>query len=160
MYLVAVYHHFAFEDATVLQPTGRLAKTQRRPDCTAYRQNRLADINWGRETALPVKVYSIHGAVLAALGEDLDAVCSLGEIDVDLGILAVQFLLAAHKAGAHFEEVLEAPGFEKGLPPDFHAKLGLKQTNDAILCQGGGDPTIALLRLEKRRCREEIILDQ
>jgi hypothetical protein len=59
--------------------------------------------------------HAVPCAVLAALGENLDAVVAFAEVDVDLAILSVHFLLTADPALDHGQAMLDAPPLEPWL---------------------------------------------
>lgn len=110
---------------------------------------------------LPMKCPSILRAILPTLGKDLYAVVPLTQIDMNLAVFAIDFLLNAHSAMAHVKTVLDTASFEPCLPAHFDSKLGLNRVqNLASIGSTGGiwqEPSFCGLR--SLDCHSEIILD-
>ena len=68
----------------------------------------------------------VFGAILSAFGEDLNTVVALGQVDMDLAILAIVFLLAAHPIVAHLDALLDASAFDPWLTANFDTQLGFQ----------------------------------
>lgn len=68
---------------------------------------------------LPMKRLSILGAVFATFGEDLDAILSLAQIDVNLTKLPINLVLHAHSSMTHVKAILDTAPFYPGLSSNF-----------------------------------------
>ena len=74
---------------------------------------------------LPNQATSIFSAVLATLGENLNHVPGLAQIDMNLTIFAIHLGLNTHRPVPHVDTMLDTTAFKPLLPPNFDTQLRL-----------------------------------
>lgn len=103
-----------------------------------------------------MKPSPVLGTVFAALGEYLDALSPLAEVNVDLAILPVNLLLDAHAPAAHVEAVLDAPALAPERPPDLCTQHGLQVAQDSAPATVGSRAACAV---QDGQGRAEVVQD-